>query len=263
MLFDRDHNLFMLISTLVIVITLVCFKLFVKDQKRKDMFLKVSAILTVIIHFSSLYVDYFSNGEAYVESVMLLPIYPCNVIMWLLVIVAFFKDKNSKIFNILAEITFYIGITGGVIGIALNENYSNTPDLRDWDILKGLISHATMLLGCIYLLVGNYIKIRVSNLKSIIIGLCGLLIDGYLMIAIYKHFQMDPPNTMFLLESPLPQVKWVNTWFIGILAIIVGFIITATYEQIALDKEDRWYNKIRLNKINNNEKELEDKKEQY
>ncbi len=263
MLFDKNHNLFMLISTILIVATLIWFKNFVKNQKRKDMLLKICAILTVALHFSSLYVDYFSNGEAYVESVMLLPIYPCNIIMWLLLIIAFFKDKKSKTFNILAEITFYIGVVGGIVGIALNENYSNTPNILDWHIFKGLASHTTMLLGCIYLSVGNYINIRVSNLKSVVVGLVGLILDGYLIIGIYKLFKMDPPNTMFLLENPLPDVEWINIWVIGFVGIVVAFVITAIYEQIILDKEERWYNQFKINKIANNNEEIEDKKEQY
>lgn len=245
MLFDRGHNLYMLISTFAIVGLLILFKVFIKQQERKDKILKFIAVVTVILHFSSLYVDYFTYGFAEVDSTMILPIYPCNIVMWLLVIVAFYKNKNSKIYKVLAESSFYIGIAGGILGIALNEAYASTPSLANWGVLKGLLSHSTMLLGCIYLLVGDYIKIRVDNVISMFFGMSLLLVDGVFMIELFKYFELDPPNTMFLLEMPFDNVpKWFNTWTIGILALVLVFVITSIYEMVSLNKEDRWYNRM-------------------
>ena len=244
MLFDLPHILFIVFSTLGLIIALVLCRLFIKEQNKKDLVLKIAALLTIIIHYSVLYVDYFSTGSAEISNTMILPMYPCNVAMWLLLIVAFYKNKESKAFNILAIITFYLGLVGGIFGIVLNEIYSSTPNLADWDVLHGLLSHVTLLLGCIYILVGGYIKIRVSNLTSIIIGLLGLLVDGYLMIGLFKLFNLDPPNIMFLLEPPIKAMPWFNTYIIDLLAIVLFFIVTALCEQFTVKKEDRWYNKL-------------------
>ena len=245
MLFDAQHVIFMICSAVLIIALLVVFGLFVKRQTFKDLILKISAVLTVIIHYSTLYVDFFTTGSAQVAEPMLLPIYPCNIAMWLLLIVAFYKNKNSKVFNLLAVATFYLGIVGGVFGIMLNEIYASTPNLADWDVLNGLLSHAVMLLGCIYLLVGKYIKVRVSNLFSIVLGLLFLLVDGWIIIGLYSIFKLEPPNSMFLLKPPIASLPWFNTYLIGIIAILLFFIITAIYEQIAVKKEDRWYEKIK------------------
>jgi len=253
MLFDLKHCLFMIFSFLALVVTFVLCKFFIKNEQKKDIVLKVAAVLTLILHYSPLYVDYFSTGSAEIASPMILPLYPCNVAMWLLVIVAFYKNKQSKLFKVLAEITFYLGLVGGVCGIAFNEIYSNNPTFADWDVLNGLLSHVTLLLGCIYLLIGGYIKIRVSNVISICIGLLLLFIDGLLMIGLYKLFNQDPVNCMFLLEPPLPSVPFLNTYVIGLIAIILFFTITAIYEQIALKKEERWYSKLK-EKIQNRRK---------
>lgn len=235
----------MIVSAIVIALLLVFAGIFVKQRRYKDLILKVFAVITVIIHFSTLYVDYFSTGAAEIESPMILPIYPCNIAMWLLLIVAFYRNKDSKVFKILAEITFYLGIIGGVFGIVFNEIYASTPSLAVYDTLNGLLSHDTMLFGCLYLLVGKYVKIRVSNLISIAIGLVLLFVDGWVIICLYKIFKLSPPNSMFLLEPPLPELPWFNTYVIGALAIVLFFGITALYEQIALKKEDRWYYKLK------------------
>lgn len=246
MLFDTNHILYMLISAFLTAGGLFFCRLYIKNTKWKDVVLRIFAILTVILHFSSLWVDYFTTGEAEVENTMLLPIYPCHIAMWLLLIVAFWRKKDSKVYKVLSEFTFYLGIVGGVIGLAFNEIYSNTPNLADWDTLKGMLSHSTMMFGAIYLLVGGYIRIRVDNVISVFFGLLLLLLDGFAIIGLHRAFGIDSPNCMYLLESPFPDIAWFNTYLLGLLGLLASFVITAVYEQIALKKEDRWYSKLNV-----------------
>ncbi len=255
MLFDSTHIWYMLIS-LIVSVGLILANFFVfKTQKKRDILLKVSAIATVILHFSSLYVDFFTYGTATIEETQLLPIYPCHVIMWTLLISALYRNKESKVFRVIAEFTFYIGMVGGIIGIMFNENYANTPSLYDWDILKGLLSHSTMLIGCACLLTNGHVKIRVRNVISVAIGLMLLLVDGYTVIGLYNHFGLTPPNCMYLLENPFPNLPWFNTALIGIVGVVIVFAITSIFEKFALEPKDRWYNKFR----HHEEEEIEEK----
>ena len=240
---DKTHILYTVISGVITAILLVACK-FIKSEKNSIRVLKASAISTVILHYSSLYVDYFTTGVAEVSGNMLLPIYPCNIAMWLLVITAF-MPKNGKAFKMIALMTFYLGVIGGVVGIVINENYIANPNLADWDILKGLLSHSTMLFGCLYLLTGKFIKIRVSNMLTIMIGLVGMLLDGLFVIWIYRHFNLDPPNAMYLLSTPFDNIPWLTTWTIGVLAVVILFAFTVIIEQIFVKKGERWYNKIK------------------
>lgn len=250
-MFDRSLVTYTLISGVIITLILFLCNKFVEHQRIKDKILRMSAILTVTIHYSVLYVDFFSTGIAEVESTMLLPLYPCNIVMWLLLIVSFMKNRRGKLFETLAVSTFYIGIVGGVIGVLFNEIYLSNPNFGDWDVLNGLLSHSTMIFGCIYLLVGGYINIRVKNVMSVACGLLLLLTDGMVVISLYKLFNMDPPNCMYLLENPFPQIKWFNPLVLGGIGLCVVFIITVIYEQIALVEENRWYSKVKESKERN------------
>ena len=249
-MFNSQHIGFMAFASFEIIALLVLCKIFIKDERKKDLVLKIFAVLTVIIHYSTLYVEYFSTGNPTVYATMLFPVYPCNVAMWLLLIVAFYKNKDSKVYKVLAEITFYLGIVGGVIGIMFNEIFADNPTLGDWEVLHGLLSHVTLLFGSIYLLVSNRIKIRVSNVISIFCGLLLLFVDGCFIIGLYRLFDKSSPNCMYLLEPPLESVPWLNTYVIGLIAIVLFFSITAIYEQIALKKEDRWYSKLKNRRKN-------------
>lgn len=237
---DLTHILYTVISLTISFIFLMIIKKKVKEDKTKWLIIKIFAVTTVALHYSSIYVSFFKTGNAIVENTMLLPIYPCNVMMWLLLIVAFMKNKSSKLFKVLLDALFYIGLGGGLIGIVFNENYMNNPNLLDYDILKGLLSHSTMILGILCLFVFDFMRIRVKNVIGVIIGFIILLIDGIFVISIFNAFNLDTPNVMFLLELPFPKYPFINTFTIGIISIIVCFIITIIYEQIKLPKSERW-----------------------
>lgn len=244
-MFNLTHILFMVFTVIGLTITFILCRLFIKHENKKDVVLKIAAILTLIFHYSPLYVDYFTTGTAEISDTMILPVYPCNVAMWLLVIVAFVKNKKSKFFRILATSTFYLGMLGGIIGIAFNEIYNNNPTLADWDVLNGLLSHVTLMLGCGYVLVGKYIQIRVANVFALFCGGVFLLADGFVVIGLHKLFGIECVNCMYLLGPPFEDLPWLNVYVIGASVLVLSFVVTAIIEQIVLSSEERWYNKFK------------------
>lgn len=245
-MFNLTHILYMVISAILSVGLLVLFHYTVKSEKGKDYVLRSFAIITVALHYSPLWVDFFKTGSAEVSSVMLLPIHPCNVLMWLLLIASFIKNKESLIGKTLSEFVFWGGTVCGTIGIVINENFGSNPTLADYDVLKGMLSHSTMLFGAIYLLVAGYIKIRVINVRSVAFGLCLFVVDGLIINGLYAIFKLDPCNSMYLLEVPFASMPWLNTLTIGIIGVLVCFAVASIHEYITLPEEERWYTKLRL-----------------
>jgi hypothetical protein len=244
-MFGTLHILYMMISALVSAVLLVVLYKKIKEQSAKEGILKFFAVVTVIIHYSSLWVDYFKSGSATVQSPMLLPIHPCNVCMWLLLISAFVKKREGTLYRLLTEFTFWAGTVCGTIGIVLNENFGNNPTLADYEVLKGMLSHSTMLFGAIYLLIGGFVKIRVFNVLSVISGLLLFVIDGAIINTLYLVFLDEKCNSMYLQEPPFADMPWLNTLVMGLLGVLVAFSISALYELIALPKEERWYSLLK------------------
>lgn len=229
-MFNTQHILYIVISFLLTALLLVIFDKFVHKENHKNLILKISAISTVLIHYSNIWVDYFKNGgSAQVENNHILPVYPCNVIMWMLLIAALKKDKGDILFNLIGEFCLYVGTICGVVGIVLNVNFNNTPTLMDYDVLKGLLSHSTMLFGCIYMLSGHFVKIRVFNIISILSGLCMFIICGVFVNRLYEHFNLEAPDGMFLKSNP-----YTNTppFVFAIIAVIIIALVLLVREMI-------------------------------
>lgn len=246
MLFDSQHVLYLILSGILTVLLLWATAKFVKTEEKRIFILKLSAVVTVALHYSNIWVEYFSNGGSTdgLEGSHLFPIYPCHILMWLLVVVAFWKNKSGKAFTVLAEFCFWGGIVCGSIGILLNENYANTPDLRDWYILKGMLSHSTMIFGCLYTCVGKFMKIRVFNVVSVALGLIAFIIDGMFINALYAVCGLDEVNAMYLLHSPYESMPWLSPILMGAVAVLVLFAGLALYE-LRLPKEERWYTRLK------------------
>ena len=243
-MFDFTHSIYVSVSFIIIFVSLLLADIFIKKQQQKDNFLRFLAIITVIIHFSVLWVDYLGTGSAAIEDNMIFMIYPCNIAMWLLLIYSLFINKDTPFAKNFAVFIFYIGLFGGVIGLVFNINYFATPDLGDYHVLKGLLSHVTMLAGCIYLLTGKYIKISMKNLIPVTIGSFAMFVHGYALIALFRVYNIYTPNIMFLIEKPFPEYPFISIWTIILAAFVLLFTFLHGYECIKYKKEDRWYNKF-------------------
>ena len=214
----------------------------IKDQKYKNLLLKLSAVITVIIHFSDLWVIYLkSGGFAYIGSTYIFPMYPCNIVMWMLLFAAFIENKSSTLFKLLAEFCFVIGSVCGVIGIVLNENFMMIPTLADYSILKGLLSHSTMLFGCIYLFVGGFVRPGISSTLSLVFGFSIFVVSGVTVNLLFEAFGMASPDGIWIKGVPYVGVSSI---ILGLLAVALYFAVFALVE-LRLPREERWYSKLK------------------
>ena len=242
-MFNTQHILYIILSGVITILLLALCRHCVRDESKKNCILKITAVVTVLIHYSNIWVEYFTTGGTVtVENNHLLPVYPCNVVMWMLLIVACMKEKKGLWFDMLAEFCFYGGTVCGVLGIVLNTNFDNTPTLADYDVLKGLLSHSTMLFGCLYMLIGGYIRIRVFNSVSIMAGLLCFISCGMAVDSLYIACGMEAPDGMWLRSNeylPIPPL------LLGALAPVIVFIVLSLWE-LRLPSEERWYHKRKV-----------------
>lgn len=222
-MFNTQHILYMLISGLLTLLLLLWAAKTCIQQSQKDRFLKCFAILTVIIHYSDIWVDFFtSGGNVYVSSVHILPVYPCNIVMWMLLLASLLKNKAALPFQMLSQFCFYIGTLCAVLGIVLNENFDNNPTLADYSVLKGMLSHSTMLLGCLYMKTGKYFHVSPFNACSVAAGLLSFVLCGIGINRLYDHFGMEAPDGMFLRHNPYFPCSPIVP---GIVLIVVMYLV--------------------------------------
>ena len=244
-----------LIIILIIVLMLLLLKRIIKEERGVKILFIVAPILTILCHYSSLLYHLFdsSNGTPfnYLESNpnLVLPIYPCNVVMWCALIFGVTK-KNTKFSSFLADFIFLFGVVAGLVGLFMNIDFIRKPTFKDYDIVKGIFSHGFMLFNVLIIpvfgfykldLKSNMIHVLISILMMFIIGLyCNLLIS-----VIGSSDYAYNVNSMFILHSPIDGVKFLTYPFIAGFALILYFVTFHILELIKYEKGNRWFNRIK------------------
>lgn len=234
--------IFCLIAFSCIFVSLGLCKKYLKKEKSKDMVFIIVSILTVLIHYSGLVYHAFTDGEIDLENNLYLPVYPCNVIMWECTTISFLmliKKKNSNLFNVFVDFVFLIGTVCGIVGLCANANFLNHPSLKDYDILRGLLSHVTLIFTCLYLNKMDYFKRNsINNFISITIGLCIFFFCGVYSNYVSALLGDNDINSMYVKEPPLEQYPFINIYTVIPTFLLAYLIIIIIKEKKIKEKEE-------------------------
>ena len=90
---------FNLLLILVVAALLIIVKRTVKSEWAQNITLLIAAIITILFHYST-FIFYLITGGPAIEYLnecanLILPIYPCNVVMWCCLILPLLKNKQT------------------------------------------------------------------------------------------------------------------------------------------------------------------------
>ena len=246
-------SIYNLITLSIVTVLLIMCKNVIRKDSTKDKILKYVSIAVVIIHYSALYYDFFAEkGDVDLGDSFLFPIYPCHIVMWMLVAVAFIKNRNTVFYKSLAEFTFLVGTVCGLVGVLYNFNFLDDPYFTDYWSLKGLLSHTVMIFGTIFIGVMGYVKIRVPNtMRSLFWGLVFFASWGGLMNFMFRATGIDEElNAMYMMEPPIPALPFLNFFVLGGIGLLLAFAGLLIFEKFALPVEERWLTKVEKEREN-------------
>ncbi len=244
--------IFNFICIALIVIGLIFIKKHVKGDKIVNIILLLSAVTTILFHYSSFIVKLISGGNAmeYLSETpnLLLPIYPCNLVMWSALIFALLKNKQSKLGVFLADYLFWFGIISTLVGMFANVDFIKNPTLLEYENVKSIGAHATLLFNVLLLPLFKFVKIDVKrNTISIVISVIMMAIVGcYCNVVFWALASRETAysvNSMFLFHSPFGDDRILTYPTIALIAIPIYFIVFVICDLIAHKKGERFYNK--------------------
>ena len=231
---------------------------FVKAERTKGIILIAAAASTIVFHYSTLIFILLSGGDAleYLSQTpnLILPIYPCNVVMWSALIFALLKNKLSRLGRFLADYIFWFGIISTLVGMFANVDFINNPTLADYENIKSIGAHATLLFNVLLLPLFGYIKIDVKrNIISIIISIIEMGIIGFycnLVFSALASWQMAySVNSMFLIHSPFEGLDMLTYPVIALIAIPVYLLIFIICDLCAHKRGERFFDKVAKNNL--------------
>ena len=230
---------FILIAFIALGLWLI--KKYVKRERTKNLIFCVAAVFTILFHYSTLGFKLLTDGNAmeYLRDTpnLILPIYPCNVVMWSALIFAFLKNKDSRVGNFFADYLFWFGIISTLVGMFANVDFINNPTLADYNNFKSIAAHATLLFNVLLLPIFGHIKINVKrNLVNIIISIFVMAAIGfYCNLVFYVLVSAEAAydvNSMFLIHSPFAGLDFLTYPVIALMAIPIYFAVFVICDRI-------------------------------
>lgn len=239
-------NIFLLIA---ISALLVIVKITVRSEKAQRILFLISAVVTILFHYSS-FLLLLIKGEGasdYLRSNpnLILPIYPCNVVMWSCLILPFLKEK-SKLRELLTDYIFWFGLVSTLVGMFANVDFIRNPTLADYDIAKSIIAHATLLFNLMLLPIFGKIKINLwRNMKNIFLSVVGMYVIGLYCNLIFEVVGSSEKayevNSMFIIHSPFEGLDFLRYPIIALVALVLYFVVFLICDMIKNKKGRRGF----------------------
>ena len=234
---------------------------FLKPADRSSFTMEMAAapapLVTILFHYSSFLYHLLFTGEgiAYLSETpnLILPIYPCNVVMWTALIFALLKSKKSRVGSFFVDYLFWFGIISTLVGMFANVDFINNPTLADYENFKSITAHATLLFNILLLPIFGYIKIDVKrNIANIIISIFVMAAIGCYCNLVFHALVSEAAaydvNSMFLIHSPFEGIDFLTYPVISLIAVPIYFAVFVICDLCAHKKGERFYNQVKRHK---------------
>ena len=225
----------------------------VKSDKGQNIAILITSVSVALCHYSSIPYHLLTSGSAMGflkdNPNLLLPIYPCNVVMWLGIVYGVSKNKESKFNRFLCDYLFWFGIISALVGMFVNIDFMNNPSFKDYDVVKGIVAHAIMLLNVLLLPLFNRVKIKLErNMLHIVISVVMMYAIGLYCNLVFEtlvsYEAAYDTNSMFILHSPFEGVDFLTYPIIGGMAIGFYLVVFIIAELFKYKDGERFYNRI-------------------
>lgn len=242
---------FNLILIAVIVGLLAVVRRWGRGERAQRVLLLVAPIVTILFHYSSFIYHLLFTGEgiAYLASTpnLILPIYPCNVVMWCALIYGLLGNKQSRLGLLLSDYIFWFGLVSTLVGMFANVDFIVNPTLADYEVTKSIVAHATLLFNLLLIPVFGLLRPEFfRNLRNIFLSVVAMYAIGLYCNLIFEVLVSPEAaydvNSMFILHSPFEGVPFLRYPLIAAVGLLVYLIVFTVCDVILMPRGGRWYN---------------------
>ena len=235
---------------LIIAALLVAVKKWVRSERARRALLLLAPLITIAFHYSSfLYHSVFTGaGVEYLSSNpnLILPIYPCNVVMWCALAYGLIPNKDSRLALFLSDYIFWFGIASTLVGMFANVDFIMNPTLGDFEVTKSIVAHATLLFNVMLIPVLGLLRPSFfRNMRNMILSVLAMYVIGLYCNLIFSALVSAEAaydvNSMFIIHSPFEGVPFLRYPIIASVGLVIYLVIFTIYDIVATPRGDRWF----------------------
>ena len=236
-----------------IVLFLLGVKKWIRSEMARRIILLVAPIVTIAFHYSSFiyHLIFTGGGIEYLSNTpnLILPIYPCNIVMWCALFYGLMSNKDSRLAMLLSDYIFWFGIASTLVGMFANVDFIVNPTLRDFEVTKSIVAHATLLFNVLLIPVLGLLRPKFSrNMLNMVISVIGMYVIGLYCNLIFSALVSPESaydiNSMFIIHSPFEGLPFLRYPIIAIVALAIYLAIFTICDMISSPRGERWFNRV-------------------
>ena len=213
-LFGFEHILYIVISTIICTITLLCAYKYIKKEKNKENFLKILAVFLFVSIITNRLSQVFRYGD--VRWYCIIPDSFCGMTSLVLSVVVMFGKKD----NAGLHFVWLLGIFGGISTVIYATFVDQGDSIFYLPTISGLLHHSLSATLVVALFMFKYLNVTYKKWYYTLFGFtCYLTLGAFLM----QTFDM---SDAFHIAEPLlpgtPLTAWVMApMYAGAYALIL------------------------------------------
>jgi hypothetical protein len=246
--------IFNVILLLIISAALIAVKKWVHSERAKRAVLLIAPLVTIAVHYSSfLYHSLFTGtGVAYLSETpnLILPIYPCNVVMWCALFYGLLANKDRKLSLFLSDYIFWFGIASTLVGMFANMDFIANPTLADYEVTKSILAHATLLFNVLLIPVLGLLRPSFfRNMRNMVLSVIAMCLIGLYCNLVFEvlvsYEKAYDVNSMFIIHSPFSDIPFLRYPVIASLGLVFYFAVFTVCDIMKAPRGQRWFNRAR------------------
>jgi hypothetical protein len=239
---------------LIITVLLLAVKKWAVSERSARILFLASPIVTVVFHYSSFLWQLITSGTAlsYLAENpnLLLPIYPCNLVMWCALLYGLLPRGESAGALFLSDYLFWFGIASTLVGMFANVDFILNPTLADYEVTKSIVAHATLLFNVLLIpVLGRLRPEFFRNMRNMLLSVIAMYAVGLYCNQIFRVLVSPEAaydvNSMFILHSPFEGLPFLRYPVIALVGLVIYLGIFTVVDLVTTPRGRRWPARVR------------------
>ncbi len=237
-----------------VVALLMAVKKWAGSKRAGRVVLLVAPLVTILFHYSMLFYHLLVTGDAlsYLSETpnLILPMYPCNVVMWCCLFYGLLANKEGKLGRLLGDYIFWFGILSTLVGMFANVDFIENPTLANFEVTKSIVAHATLLFNVLLIPVLGYLQPSFwRNMRNMTIAVAAMYVIGLYCNLVFGALASPAvaydQNAMFILHSPFEGLPFLRYPLIATLGLLLYFGVFTVCDILTTPRGSRWFDRVR------------------
>ncbi len=218
--FGKEHLIYVIVSIIVTLAVCILSKLFIKTEKAKTIFIKISGLILFIIIFSNRLALVFEYDKA--NWMKLITDSFCSTSSYVLSLALLIGKRNNNALHFI----WLVALAGGAITTFYPNFIDQNPSFMYPPTILGMMHHTWSAIVVILMFLHGYLNLTYKKWYCTLIGFMAYLSYGAFLMCVLKF------NNPFYMTGPAIDGTIFTAWVIAPIYIVVYSLIMLVVEII-------------------------------